>query len=58
MGLGDEDIEFLQNSPYKLTIPLEELISPADKTPHKSKKNQSVVIIDIKINLCMHNIVC
>ena len=29
MDLDDEDIEFLQNHPYKLTIPLEELISPA-----------------------------
>src|SRR5436305_7119067 len=41
MGLGDEDIEFLQNHPYKLTIPLKELILPSGKTPHKSKKNQS-----------------
>jgi len=29
LSISDEDIEFLQNSPYKLTIPLEELISPA-----------------------------
>src|SRR5437588_954089 len=41
LSISDEDIEFLQNHPYKLTIPLEELILPSGKTPHKSKKNQS-----------------
>ena len=39
MDLNDEEIELLQNSQYKLTITLEKLISPTDKTPRISKKS-------------------